>query len=109
MYVCVLCELGPSEEEERLRAEVKSLKDELDKSRRGTLSSQKGHDGNPYQPISFTDSTYTHTVSMHHIMIMNIAMYYTYMYIYDYQCIFVFQRSSLKNENIGESCPFLEK
>uniref|UniRef100_A0A1X7VNS0 non-specific serine/threonine protein kinase n=1 Tax=Amphimedon queenslandica TaxID=400682 RepID=A0A1X7VNS0_AMPQE len=35
---------GPSEEEERLRAEVKSLKDELDKSRRGTLSSQKGHD-----------------------------------------------------------------
>ena len=60
VYVCVLCELGPSEEEERLRAEVKSLKDELDKSRRGTLSSQKGHDGNPYQLISFTDSTYTH-------------------------------------------------
>lgn len=36
---------GPSEEEERLKAEVKKLKDELEKSKRGTLTSQRGQDG----------------------------------------------------------------
>ena len=36
---------GPSEEEERLKAEVKQLKDELEKSKRGTLTSQRGQDG----------------------------------------------------------------
>ena len=89
--------LGPTEEEERLRAEVKSLKDELDKSKRGTLSSQKGHDGNHYQPLTLTVHVQTLAVFMYHIVIRKFMNLSTCTYTCTCIIIYVFYLSQIKH------------
>ena len=87
---------GPSEEEERLKSEVKQLRDELEKSKRGTLTSQRGQDG---ELILLPLIVHVHSPSLPPLslsVLVNIVALYLF-------------RSSIKDKDAGESRSFIEE